>query len=1298
MFEKVVQESFMLHRTLNASFCSLAERSRFVDRLVITSSLTRVKSPKLIGSMMLSIDRLLRRPGRRFFTPWDIRFLLILLENPILSYHQTPIETKFHHEVLARLFGLLSSLSNELHHFVMNWFADLTFDRFQRRVDLVNSFITYRISQKEGMFDRYMMDWGIKSAARVMALLFAANAQRTEKLMISDFYNTVIDYLDLIRDYSKWQEERSGAFSFCQYPFLVSLGGKMQIMETDAKRQMTNRFKEALYRTAIQGLITDPFLTLHIRRNNLIADSLNQLQSRHIDLKKKLCIEFVGEPGVDAGGLTKEWFLLLVRHLFDSQYGMFTFDEDSQLCWMNPASLENVEEFRLVGIVIGLAIYNSTILDVQFPPAIYKKLLGLPVGFQDIQPLHPTLYRGLVQLLEYEEDDVETVFCRDFVAEYEAFGSKVRVPLVANGEKIPVTKANKHEFVERFVNWMLVDSVSRQFDAFRDGFYHVCGGNALSLFRPEEIEMIVQGGTELDTLILESVTEYDGFSADDSTVRDFWSIFSGYSLEMKRKLLMFITGTDRIPATGIQNMVFKISALGEDSELLPIAHTCFNQICIPRYSSREKLENKLYAAVNWSAELPESILSADDIPHKCDKVGGQPIWLRRTDPLDADSVVCPKCQAIMSLLIQLYTPDDRIAVAFHRMLYVFACKNGQCKSFKCFRTQLPEDNPHWRSNNSQRDEVNSQPPTHTCQICALKGTKTCGRCKSARYCSKQHQTIAWTTADHKSVCSPDARSHAIPEKLRLRVRDAVEFPEAEIVTEPEPDASATLGGLGNGAVTLTESPTSFSGQADGVEKEEADEDIRDAPDTAVAVDDAFMTFQARLAREPAQVLRWARNDGSELDMAVDKEDDEDDSLVLWVSDANKPVVGVDVPACRFCNQPRVFELQSHRKFEHPRHGSLGFLPRKRSRTHRGRCKSYPKDDPSKPVHLAAFVGYKAGMTHIVRDLDRPGSKMHKKEVVEAVTVLETPPVVVVGVVGYVETPRGLRSLTTVWAEHLSDEVKRRFYKNWYRSKKKAFTKYAKKYSVEGAGPINQQLDRIKKYCQVVRVIVHTQVKLLKLGQKKAHVLEIQLNGGSIADKVDWAKEHFEKSVRVNQVFSQNEMIDVIGVTKGHGFTGVVARWGVKKLPRKTHKGLRKVACIGAWHPSRVMFSVPRAGQDGYHHRTEVNKKIYRIGTKEDIAAGGSTDFDLTAKPITPLGGFPHYGVVNEDWILVKGCTVGVKKRVITLRKSLLTHTKRSALEDVQLKFIDTSSKFGHGRFQTAEEKKAFYGTLKKDLA
>jgi len=399
----------------------------------------------------------------------------------------------------------------------------------------------------------------------------------------------------------------------------------------------------------------------------------------------------------------------------------------------------------------------------------------------------------------------------------------------------------------------------------------------------------------------------------------------------------------------------------------------------------------------------------------------------------------------------------------------------------------------------------------------------------------------------------------------------------------------------------------------------------------------------------------------------------------------------------------VTATMSHRKFSAPRHGSLGFLPKKRAARHRGKVKAFPKDDPSKPVHLTAFLGYKAGMTHVVREVDRPGSKVNKKEVVEGVTILETPPVVVVGIVGYIETPRGLRTFKTVWAEHLSEECRRRFYKNWYKSKKKAFTRASKKWQEDGAKEIEQDLAKIKKYCKVVRVIVHTQMKLLKKRQKKAHIMEVQVNGGNIAQKVDWARQNLEKAVNITDVFAKDELIDIIGVTKGKGYKGVTSRWHTKKLPRKTHKGLRKVACIGAWHPARVGFSVARAGQKGYHHRTEINKKIYRIGLgvhQKDgkvIRNNASTEFDMSEdKTITPMGGFPHYGEVNNDFVMLLGATMGPKKRVITLRKSLLTHTKRRALEKINLKFIDTSSKFGHGRFQTSKEKKAFMGPLKKD--
>ncbi|XP_015795945.1 60S ribosomal protein L3 [Tetranychus urticae] len=394
---------------------------------------------------------------------------------------------------------------------------------------------------------------------------------------------------------------------------------------------------------------------------------------------------------------------------------------------------------------------------------------------------------------------------------------------------------------------------------------------------------------------------------------------------------------------------------------------------------------------------------------------------------------------------------------------------------------------------------------------------------------------------------------------------------------------------------------------------------------------------------------------------------------------------------------------SHRKFSAPRHGHMGFAPKKRSRRHRGRIGAFPKDDPSKPIHLTAFIGYKAGMTHIVREVDKPGSKVNKKEVVEAVTILEAPPMVIVGLVGYIDTPRGLRTFKTIFSEHLSEDCRRRFYKNWHKCKKKAFTKYAKKWQDEdGKKALDKDFARIKKYCTVIRVIAHTQMKLMKKRQKKAHIMEIQINGGTVPEKVEWARQHFEKPIPISQVFAQSEMIDVIGVTKGKGTAGVTSRWHTKKLPRKTHKGLRKVACIGAWHPSRVQYTVARAGQKGYHHRTEINKKIYRMGKGvhvkdgETIKNNAATEYDTTNKTITPMGGFPHYGEVNCDYIMIKGCVMGPKKRVITLRKSLLVHTKRAALEEIKLKFIDTSSKFGHGRFQTHAEKKAFMGPLKKD--
>merc|ERR1719233_1206160 len=259
------------------------------------------------------------------------------------------------------------------------------------------------------------------------------------------------------------------------------------------------------------------------------------------------------------------------------------------------------------------------------------------------------------------------------------------------------------------------------------------------------------------------------------------------------------------------------------------------------------------------------------------------------------------------------------------------------------------------------------------------------------------------------------------------------------------------------------------------------------------------------------------------------------------------------------------------------------------------------------------------------------------------------------------------------------------YKNWYKCKRKAFTKrtpedlQANLADLRAAKP-----DSIRAICYGERAPVKRRIK--------TWVKEFQINGGSIEDKIDYVYNLFEKPVSIGDVFKVEENLDTIAITKGKGNEGVTTRWGVTRLPRKTHRGLRKFACIGAWHPARVSYAVARVGQNGYHHRTEINKKIFHIGKNVEIQCKSG---DLTKKSINPMGGFVHYGTVRDKYLMIKGSCPGLRKRPITLRKILQPLYKPIYLEPIDLKFVDTSSKFGHGRFQTDADKRKFMGPTKK---
>ncbi|GFR86618.1 ubiquitin-protein ligase E3A [Elysia marginata] len=260
---------------------------------------------------------------------------------------------------------------------------------------------------------------------------------------------------------------------------------------------------------------------------------------------------------------------------------------------------------------MGLAVYNSINLDIRFPSVCYRKLLSpavVPfnnpratvgvcnVTLNDLKGVQPEVAKGLQDLLD-EENDVEDIFSLTFEVALSALGKVTSMPLKPGGADIPVTNENRKEYVQLYVEWTLNNSIYSQFQAFYHGFHSVCASNALIMLRPEEVETLVCGSPKLVMEDLKKVTVYDGYSASEATIRYFWEIVLSLPIEIQKRLLLFATGSDRIPIGGIGEMTFKISRI-DDTSLLPMSHTCFNQLVLPPYKSKKILRQKLLTAIN----------------------------------------------------------------------------------------------------------------------------------------------------------------------------------------------------------------------------------------------------------------------------------------------------------------------------------------------------------------------------------------------------------------------------------------------------------------------------------------------------------------------------------------------------------------------------------------------------------------------------------------------------------------------------------------------------------------------------
>lgn len=417
--------------------------------------------------------------------------------------------------------------------------------------------------------------------------------------------------IDIRNDYINWVQQQAYGMladipvTICTYPFVFDAQAKTTLLQTDAVLQMQMAIDQA-HRQNVSSLFlpviesVNPCLILVVRRENIVGDAMEVLRkTKNIDYKKPLKVIFVGEDAVDAGGVRKEFFLLIMRELLDPKYGMFRYYEDSRLIWFSDKTFEDSDLFHLIGVICGLAIYNFTIVDLHFPLALYKKLLKKKPSLDDLKELMPDVGRSMQQLLDYPEDDVEETFCLNFTITVENFGATEVKELVLNGADTAVNKQNRQEFVDAYVDYIFNKSVASLFDAFHAGFHKVCGGKVLQLFQPNELQAMVIGNTNYDWKELEKNTEYKGeYWAEHPTIKMFWEVFHELPLEKKKQFLLFLTGSDRIPILGMKSLILVIQSTGGGEEYLPVSHTCFNLLDLPKYTDKETLRSKLIQAID----------------------------------------------------------------------------------------------------------------------------------------------------------------------------------------------------------------------------------------------------------------------------------------------------------------------------------------------------------------------------------------------------------------------------------------------------------------------------------------------------------------------------------------------------------------------------------------------------------------------------------------------------------------------------------------------------------------------------
>lgn len=344
-----------------------------------------------------------------------------------------------------------------------------------------------------------------------------------------------------------------------------------------------------------------PHLEFQVNRNNIVEESINFLINvKPSHLIRRLSVFFTGEAGVDAGGLSREFFYLLVNSVFSPDYGMFRII-DQNTYWFVHSDFSEPMKFNVLGTLIALAISNNIILPIRFPVALYKKLNSMKMTLEDLNQIEPNIVKTLKEMRQMiaNGEDVSTV-CLQFNATVTVFGEPVVVELCEGGNDKDVTNENLEEYIAMTIDFFLNRHISNEFAAFQRGFRKLDELHILKYVMPDELDLIVSGLPTRDWNIFKKGARYDnGYTQTSEQIVWFWKIFDSLSEEDKAALMQFITGTDRTPVASARTPSLVIRR-SPDVKTLPEAHTCLNLLMLPQYPSEQIMREKLMFAVKNS--------------------------------------------------------------------------------------------------------------------------------------------------------------------------------------------------------------------------------------------------------------------------------------------------------------------------------------------------------------------------------------------------------------------------------------------------------------------------------------------------------------------------------------------------------------------------------------------------------------------------------------------------------------------------------------------------------------------------